>query len=258
MDSDDTDPRPTRAVDAVPPDPDPAPAPKRGDGAATRRPTTRPAPRSTPAKAPAEPTPKPAPKPAPTPKAEPSPRPTPKPAPKPAPKAPAEPTPRPAAKSAPTLRPAPKPEPAPRQPTRSELQQQRPVPAPAPRVVPAVRGRQLRHTIQKVDLWSVLKLSLCFYLAGLAVALVSLISLWVIADAFGIVASVEDFAGELLSSDDFTFLSGDMLRGVALVGLVLVMLQVVITVIAAAFYNVFAGLFGGIEVTVVEEELPGA
>ena len=32
------------------------------------------------------------------------------------------------------------------------------------------------------------------------------------------------------------------------------MLQVVITVLAAAFYNLFAELFGGIEVTVVEEE----
>jgi hypothetical protein len=124
-------------------------------------------------------------------------------------------------------------------------------------VVPVARQRRLRHTIQKVDLWSVLKLSLCFYLCGLAVAIVALISLWVIADAFGVVENVEDFAGELLSSDDFTFLSGAMLRGVALVGLVLVMLQVVVTVISAAFYNLFAELFGGIEVTVVEEETPG-
>jgi Transmembrane domain of unknown function (DUF3566) len=116
------------------------------------------------------------------------------------------------------------------------------------------RERRLRHTIQKVDLWSVLKLSLCFYLCGLAVTIVALVSLWLIADAFGIVANVEEFVGDLLSSEDFTFLSGEMLRGVTLVGLVVVMLQVVITVMAAAFYNLFAELFGGIEVTVVEEE----
>ncbi len=119
---------------------------------------------------------------------------------------------------------------------------------------PVRRERRLRHTIQKIDLWSVLKLSLCFYLCGLAVCIVALVSLWMIADAFGIVANVEKFVGDLLSSEDFTFLSGEMLRGVTLVGLVVVMLQVVITVMAAAFYNLFAELFGGIEVTVVEEE----
>jgi len=121
-------------------------------------------------------------------------------------------------------------------------------------VAPAKRERRLRHTIQKVDLWSVLKLSLCFYLCGLAVCIVALVSLWAIADAFGIVANVEEFVGDLLSSEDFTFLSGEMLRGVTLVGLVVVMLQVVITVMAAAFYNLFAELFGGIEVSVIEEE----
>jgi hypothetical protein len=142
-----------------------------------------------------------------------------------------------------------KPPPAtPPKPTRAQRKAERDA---RPRPVP----RRLRHTIQKVDLWSVLKLSLCFYLCGLAVTMVALIALWLIADAFGVVTNVEEFIGDLLSSEDFTFLSGEMLRGVALVGLVVVVLQVVITVIAAAFYNLFAELFGGVEITVVEEEL---
>ena len=45
-----------------------------------------------------------------------------------------------------------------------------------------------------------------------------------------------------------------MLRGATLVGLVIVCLLVVITVLAAAFYNLFSELIGGIEVTVVEHE----
>ena len=136
-------------------------------------------------------------------------------------------------------------------PSRSEKKAERKARKPPP---PIKRERRLRHTIQKVDLWSVLKLSLCFYLCGLAVCIVALISLWMIADAFGIVSNVEEFVGDLLSSEDFTFLSGEMLRGVTLVGLVIVMLQVVITVMAAAFYNLFAELFGGLEVTVIQEE----
>ncbi len=34
----------------------------------------------------------------------------------------------------------------------------------------------------------------------------------------------------------------------------LVVLQIVITVIAAAFYNVFAEIFGGVEITISEDD----
>jgi hypothetical protein len=45
-----------------------------------------------------------------------------------------------------------------------------------------------------------------------------------------------------------------VLRGATIVGLVLVCVLVVITVLAAAFYNLFSELVGGLEVTVVEHE----
>jgi transmembrane protein DUF3566 len=159
---------------------------------------------------------------------------------------------------------------------RSKPQQQErpsPVPAPSPAPTPApaaatmpaaapfgamplVRGeRRFRQTITKVDLWTVLKLSLCFYLSAMFVTLIALVALWVIADAAGVIGSVEDFLGDLLSAKDFTFLSGEVLRGAILIALVIVALQVVITVIAASFYNIFAELFGGLEITVREEEV---
>ena len=68
--------------------------------------------------------------------------------------------------------------------------------------------------------------------------------------------AAEGFVGDLLSSKDFTFASAGMLRGTILVGLVLVAIQVVATVLACAFYNLFAELFGGIEVTVIQEDAP--
>ena len=46
----------------------------------------------------------------------------------------------------------------------------------------------------------------------------------------------------------------EVLRASTLVGLVVVSLMVVCTVLAAAFYNLFSSVLGGIEVTVVEEE----
>ena len=118
----------------------------------------------------------------------------------------------------------------------------------------AVRGeRLLRQTITKVDLWSVTKLSLCFYLSSMFVTVVALVALWLIASAAGIVHSVEKFLGDLLSAKNFQFLSATVLRGAILVGLVIVALQVVITVIGASFYNIFAELFGGVEITVRED-----
>jgi len=128
-------------------------------------------------------------------------------------------------------------------------------PTGAARAVPvAETERRYRQTIHRVDLWSVLKISVCFYICGMAVTMVALVALWAIADAAGVIHSVEKFMGDLLQTKNFTFLDGEILRGALLVSAVIVVLQIVITVIAAAFYNVFAELFGGIEITISEDE----
>jgi hypothetical protein len=141
-------------------------------------------------------------------------------------------------------RPAPRSQPAPR-------------PQPAPRAVaavPAPEERRYRQTIHRIDLWTVLKMSVCFYICAMAVTMVAIIALWVIGDAAGVIKSVESFLGDLLQTNNFTFLDADILRGTLLVGAVLVVLEIVLTVIAAAFYNLFAELFGGIEITISEDE----
>jgi hypothetical protein len=131
--------------------------------------------------------------------------------------------------------------------------QPRPVPAPRP-TAPVVTDRRYRQTVHRVDLWSVLKISVCFYICSMAVLMVALVSLWVIADAAGVIHSVEKFFGDLLQTKDFSFLDTEILRGALLVSAVLVVLLIVLTVIAAAFYNLFAELFGGIELTISEDE----
>ncbi|MDQ1449056.1 MAG: hypothetical protein QOC79_2027 [Actinomycetota bacterium] len=114
--------------------------------------------------------------------------------------------------------------------------------------------RRYRQTIRSIDIWSVLKISLCFYLSALLVMLVAGIVLWWIASALGAIHNVEKFIGDLLSDQHFHFLSWEVLRGATLIGLVVVCVLVVITVLAAAFYNLFSELTGGLEVTVVEHE----
>jgi hypothetical protein len=142
----------------------------------------------------------------------------------------------------------------------------RPAPSPAPVATATAAAaaahpigkvepeRRYRQTIHRVDLWSVLKIAVCFYICGMAVTMVALVALWLIADAAGVIHSVEKFFGDILQTKDFTFLDGEILRGALLVSAVLVVLQIVITVIAAAFYNVFAELFGGVEMTISEDE----
>ncbi|HTK16743.1 MAG TPA: DUF3566 domain-containing protein [Acidimicrobiia bacterium] len=114
--------------------------------------------------------------------------------------------------------------------------------------------RRYRQTIRSIDIWSVLKISLCFYLSALLVMLVAGIVLWWIASALGAIHNVEKFIGDLVSDPHFHFLSWEVLRGATLIGLVVVCVLVVITVLAAAFYNLFSELTGGLEVTVVEHE----
>jgi hypothetical protein len=137
---------------------------------------------------------------------------------------------------------------------RPPAEPQRPQPRAKVATAPVTETRRYRQTIHRVDLWTVLKMSVCFYICAMAVTMVAIIALWVIGDAAGVIGSVESFLGDLLQTEDFTFLDGEILRGTLLVGAVLVVLEIVITVIAAAFYNLFAELFGGIEITISEDE----
>ncbi len=127
-------------------------------------------------------------------------------------------------------------------------------PAPAPGAAPAPVERRYRQTVHRVDLWTVLKMSVCFYICAMAVTMIAVVALWVIGDAVGVINSVEKFLGDLLQTKDFTFLDSQILQGALLVSAVLVVLEIVLTVIAAAFYNLFAELFGGIELTISEDE----
>jgi hypothetical protein len=114
--------------------------------------------------------------------------------------------------------------------------------------------RRYRQTVRSIDIWSVLKISLCFYMCALIVVLLAGVVLWWIASAVGAIHNVEKFVGDLVSDNHFHFLSWEVLRGATLIGLVVVCVLVVITVLAAAFYNLFSELIGGLEVTVVEHE----
>lgn len=114
--------------------------------------------------------------------------------------------------------------------------------------------RASRVSVRRVDLWSVLKVSLCFYVAALVVILAAGIVAWLIVDAAGGIASFEDFMGDLVSARNYRLVPGELLVGSILVGVVLAALLTIITVVAAALYNLFSELVGGVEVELVESQ----
>jgi hypothetical protein len=122
--------------------------------------------------------------------------------------------------------------------------------AAAPKSAP----RQSRCEVRKLDLWSVLKISLCFYLAAVVLVVITGVVLWAIADAAGAIHDIEEFMGSLLSSDNYRLISVQILEGTILVGLVLATLMTIITVVGAALYNLFSELVGGFEITLVESD----
>lgn len=124
--------------------------------------------------------------------------------------------------------------------------------------VPTRPPRRYVQTVHSIDIWSVCKMSVVFYLCALIVGLFTGVVFWWIAVALGAVGNVEQFVGDLFNNDDFRLLSWAVLRTATLVGLALVCVATVITVLTAALYNLFAEVFGGIEVTIAEQESPPA
>ena len=88
-------------------------------------------------------------------------------------------------------------------------------------VVERPKARTSRVVLRRIDPWSVLKLSLIFYLCVCLVLLVAGCILWAGAAAAGVIGNIEGFVADI-GFDDFRFVAGDILRAATIGGLVLV------------------------------------
>ena len=116
------------------------------------------------------------------------------------------------------------------------------------------QGRRVRRVLRRIDPWTVLRVSVLFYMSLVLVVLIAGLVLWLVAGATGVRHNVERFVGDLLSSKDFHFLGAQILRASALVGLVLVVVGTVANVLMAVLYNLISDVVGGVEITVLEED----
>lgn len=116
------------------------------------------------------------------------------------------------------------------------------------------QGRRVRRVVRKIDTWSVLKVSALFFLSLVLVLLIAGIILWAAGSSVGAIGSVEKFM-RAIGFEDFRFVGTQLLRGFTAAGLVLVLLGTGLSVLIAVIYNLISDVVGGIELTVLEEDL---
>lgn len=109
--------------------------------------------------------------------------------------------------------------------------------------------------MRRIELWSVLKVSLGFNAVMLGVALVSVALLWALANTTGLVDDLEGFLRDS-GFDDFRFEGDQMFRQVAFLGAVIALALTVFTVLAVALVNLISEVTGGIRFVVIEEITP--
>lgn len=109
-----------------------------------------------------------------------------------------------------------------------------------------------RAIIRRIDPWSVLKLSLIFYVCMLAVVMLALTMFWAIINRIGLLDTVLSFLTELRLEVQLD--GGNLARAALLLGLLNVVLWSGVNVFLAFLYNLVADLAGGLKVTLAEEE----
>ncbi len=129
-------------------------------------------------------------------------------------------------------------------------------PPPAPkakssRPVP-LAPRASKVVIKRLNAFSVLKVSLLFYLSMFLILLVAAVLLWGAATSIGVVGNIESFM-DSIGFENFNFEPPELLRGTALGGAVLVLAGTFGNVVMALLYNLISEVVGGVKVTLGED-----
>jgi hypothetical protein len=119
-----------------------------------------------------------------------------------------------------------------------------------------VAGRRTRRVVRRIDVWTVLKMSILFYLCVFLVFMVAGVVLWNIAQAFNVIHSVEKFVRSIFDLQKFTFKPMVVFQASLFGGIVLVLLGTGANVLSALLYNLISDVVGGVQFSVLEETAP--
>jgi hypothetical protein len=120
-------------------------------------------------------------------------------------------------------------------------------------VMPRATTRRVHRTIRRIEPWSVLKLSLVFYVSVMLIFLLGGGILYFVSAAAGIIEKMEKFV-QGIGWPEFNIRPLQVFRLGILIGLSQVIIWSTINVFIAFLYNLVADLVGGIEITMSERE----
>lgn len=103
-------------------------------------------------------------------------------------------------------------------------------------------------TVRHLDIRTVARVSVLFYLVILAVIVVASVLLWITADVFGTLPSIDKSIRTLFSLKSYTLHPGAVALYTAAFGLVVAVAGTIANVVMAVIYNLIADTVGGIRV----------
>jgi hypothetical protein len=124
--------------------------------------------------------------------------------------------------------------------------------SPAKKKAPRSRARQARVVIRKLGPWSVLKISILFYLCVMTVIVGAFVILYGVLDAIGALDSVTRLIRDLFADQTFEIHADWLLTRGVLIGLAMVVIWSLINLFVAFLYNLLSDIVGGVEVTLSE------
>lgn len=129
----------------------------------------------------------------------------------------------------------------------------------APPTTPAPRrgrrrtlARRRTDVVRRISTWSMLKVSLLFWLAMWIVLLIAGAILWRVGESAGLVTNAESFWAEATGQESVSWDGQALLRTAGMAGAVLAFAATALTVLCTMLFNVICDLTGGIRVSALE------
>lgn len=117
-----------------------------------------------------------------------------------------------------------------------------------------LEARKVKRVVRHVEIWSVFKVSVVFFVCLWLILVIAGVILWRVAVSAGAIDKVENFVAQLLAEKSFTIDGTQVLRASAVAGAILVFAGTGFTVLMAMLFNFISDTTGGLRFSVIEME----
>lgn len=119
-----------------------------------------------------------------------------------------------------------------------------------------LEARRVRRVVRHIEPWSVLKISVLFYICLWIIFMLAGLILWSIAERSGTLTAIEDLVEDLFALDPTeNFWRGNRIfQFYSAATLILSVAGITFNVLLCVLYNLISDLTGGVRLTVIEEE----